>query len=97
MSKNYVDYDVLAQAKALYSDKAGQLEEILSQIISMNNTLYPGGWDNLTAKAFVERFDSDHKVAIQKVIEALNDISNYINSYSSNRMSEDEAGASAIR
>ena len=96
MSQNYVDYEILAQAQSTYSRKAEELQSLLNEIVSMNNTLYPGGWNNLTAQAFVNRFDSDHKVAIEAVIESLMEISNYISRYSANRQEEDSAGASAI-
>lgn len=95
MAINYVDYEVLAQGKTVYSTKAGELQQILSDLVSMNSQLMEG-WQNDTARAFVARFDADHKPAIEKVINALNEISTYIQTYSSNRQEEDSQGASAI-
>lgn len=95
MAINYVDYEVLEQGKATYSNAAGELTDLLGKLDNMNGQLAEG-WKNDTARAFVERFNSDHKIAIQKVVAALEDISQYINTYSSNRKDEDTQGASAI-
>lgn len=96
MAINYVDYEVLAKGNSIYSKKANDLQIILNELLSMNVELSEG-WKNDTARAFVERFQNDHKVAIEKVIEALVDISDYINKYSMDRQDEDAQGAGAIR
>lgn len=96
MAINLVDYEVLAQGQATYAKKAGELGEILNSLNTMNSNLMQG-WQNDTARAFVDRFNSDHKVAIEKVIGALNEISDYIQKYSAARQEEDAAGAGAVR
>lgn len=95
MAINYVDYDVLAKGNSVYSNKANDLQAILSDLLNMNNELSEG-WKNDTARAFVERFNNDHKPAIEKVVNALLEISDYINKYSMNRQDEDKQGAGAI-
>lgn len=95
MAVNYVDYEVLERGKNVYSTKAGELQQILTDLVRMNGDLSQG-WQNDTARAFVERFDNDHRVAINKVVDALNEISQYIQTYSTNRQDEDSQGASSI-
>lgn len=95
MAINYVDYEVLAKGKTTYMNKANELEGILKDLLNMNVEL-SDGWKNDTARAFVQRFDGDHKPAIEKVIAALNEISEYIKTYSANRQDEDSQGANAI-
>lgn len=96
MAINYVDYEVLENGKRVYAQRAEELENLLNALITMNGELSEG-WQNDTARAFVERFSNDHKPAIQKVIAALNDISSYINTYAANRSMEDQQGAAAVR
>lgn len=95
MAINYVDYEVLAKGQTTYSNKAEELDGILKDLFNMNAEL-SDGWKNDTARAFVQRFQDDHKPAIEKVIAALNEISNYISTYSANRQDEDAQGASAV-
>ena len=95
MAINYVDYEVLEKGKTTYQAKAQELQDLLGSLLNMNSEL-EAGWKNDTARAFVQRFHDDHKPAIERVVEALNDISTYISTYSANKIDEDARGASAI-
>ena len=95
MAINYIDYDVLEQGKNVYSQKAQELQSLLGELVRMNGQLSQG-WQNDTARAFVDRFDRDHKRAIEKVVDALNEISTYICQYAANRSDEDSQGAGAL-
>ena len=95
MSVNKVDYDVLDQSKSVYSNQAGMLDEIINTLVKTNGDLQ-SGWTNQTSEAFINRFETDHKIALQNARDALQEISEYIAQYVANRMDEDSQGASAI-
>ena len=59
MAVNFVDYDVLNEGKTLYANQAGAIDDVINAIIRMNGQLQEG-WSNETARAFVQRIDSDH-------------------------------------
>ncbi len=96
MSVNKVDYEVLDQAKAVYADQAAALDALINILVKTNGELQEG-WTNQTSDAFIERFEADHKVALQSARDALQEISEYIAQYAANRMDEDQQGAGAIR
>lgn len=95
MSVNKIDYDVLDQAAKVYANQAAGLDEIINTLVSTNSQLQ-AGWDNETARAFIERFESDHKVALQDVRDAIQEISEYIVKYVADQMDLDTRGAGAI-
>ncbi|MDD2978580.1 MAG: WXG100 family type VII secretion target [Hespellia sp.] len=95
MSVNKVDYELLSQAQSVYANQASALDEIINTLTNMNNELQ-GGWTNLTAEAFIQRFESDHKVALQNARDSIQEISTYIAQYSANCQDEDQQGASAV-
>ena len=64
-------------------------------LITKNSDLQQG-WSNETARAFVERINSDHIPKLQKASEAIQEVSDYINTYLANKKDEDTQGASAI-
>jgi len=95
MAVNYVDYEVLNTGKTVYANQAAAIMDIIDTINRMNGDLQQG-WSNETARAFVERISSDHIPKLQKASEAIQEVSDYINTYLANRKSEDSQGASAI-
>lgn len=95
MAVNYVDYEVLNQGKTVYANQAAAIMDIIDTINRMNADLQQG-WSNDTARAFVERIGSDHIPKLQRASEAIQEVSDYINTYLANKQSEDAQGASAI-
>lgn len=95
MSINKVDYDVLDKAKTVYADQATALDNVITALVAMNGELQDG-WTNMTSDAFIERFDSEHKIALQNARDAVQSISEFIVSYLSNRQEEDSQSASAV-
>lgn len=95
MSANIIDYEVLDEAKVVYANQAEALNEVLNVLINMNTRLQEG-WTNQTSEAFINRFEAEYKVNLQNVREAIHGISEYIASYSANRMDEDTASARGI-
>lgn len=95
MAVNYVDYEVLNTGKTVYANQANAIMDIIDAINRMNSDLQQG-WSNETARAFVERISSDHIPKLRKASEAIQEVSDYINTYLANRQSEDSQGASAI-
>ena len=89
MNDNYVNYEMLENAKNTYQKKADEIQTIIQAIVSQNGELYPNGWKNMTAAKFVERFNSDYKPSLEKVVRELNDIATFIGNYSANRQEED--------
>jgi len=96
MAINLIDYDVLAKGQQVYATKAQDLNQILSDLVKMNADL-SNGWQNETARAFVERFDTDHKKAMNSLVAALEEISTYIRDYASSHQEDDSNSASRIR
>lgn len=95
MAVNYVDYEVLNTGKTVYANQANEIMEIVKAIKSMNSDLGQG-WSNETARAFIVRIENDHIPKLEKASAAIQEISDYINTYLANRQSEDSQGASAI-
>lgn len=95
MAVNLVDYDVLEKGKTDYANQAQSILDIISKINSMNNELM-NGWQNNTAQAFVERIKTDHIPKLQKASAALQEVSDYIKTYLSNKQQEDIQGAHGV-
>lgn len=95
MAVNYVDYEVLNTGKTVYANQAAAIMDVIDAINRMNGDLQQG-WSNETARAFVERISSDHIPKLKKASEAIQEVSDYINTYLANKQSEDSQGASAI-
>lgn len=95
MARNVVDYELLAQGKASYSQKAKDLGDILKQLERMNSNMMEG-WQNETATAFVKRFESDHKKKINSLIGELEKISSYLLKYAEEIRRIDHEGAGGV-
>lgn len=95
MAVNYIDYDVLNDGEKAYANQAATIREVISSIKKMNEALMQG-WSNETAKAFVQRIDTDHVDKLEKASVALDEVSSYIKTYLANRQEEDSQGAGAI-
>ena len=82
MAVNKVDYEVLTTGVSTYGNQAEAINEALNALVTMNGQLQEG-WTNQTADAFI--------------IEAVQSISDYIQSYMQARQDDDAAGAAAVR
>lgn len=95
MSVNKIDYDVLENGRSVYAQQAQALDDVITALTNMNGQLQEG-WTNQTSDAFISRFESDHKIALQSARDAVQSISDYIASYVANRQEEDSASAGSI-
>lgn len=93
---NYVDYGVLDTASSAYSTQAQALEDVLRQLDATNSDL-AGGFKNETSNAFLERYESEHKKALNELCEALMSISKFLTDYSTRHRDEDINTASGVR
>lgn len=96
MAVNKVDYEVLTTGVSTYANQAEAISEALGVLIDMNGQLQEG-WTNQTADAFIQRFGDEYQPALENVIEAVQSISDYIQSYMQARQDDDAAGAAAVR
>lgn len=96
MAVNKVDYEVLTTGVSVYANQADVIGQVLSDLKTMNGQLQEG-WTNQTADAFIARFEEEYGPALQNVQEAIQSISEYIQSYMQNRQDDDAAGAAAVR
>lgn len=96
MAVNKVDYEVLSTGVSIYANQAEAIREALSALISMNGQLQEG-WTNQTSDAFIQRFEEEYKPALENISEAVQSISDYIQSYMQARQDDDAAGAAAVR
>ena len=80
MAVNKVDYEVLTTGVSTYGNQAEAINEALNALVTMNGQLQEG-WTNQTADAFIQRFEDEYKPALENVIEAVQSISDYIQSY----------------
>lgn len=96
MAVNKVDYEVLSTGVTVYGNQAEAISDALSQLIQMNGQLQEG-WTNLTADAFIQRFEEEYRPALENIREAVQSISDYIDSYIQARQDDDSAGAAAVR
>ena len=92
---NYVDYGVLESASAAYNTQAQAIEDAMRQLDSTNNDL-AGGFKNDTSNAFLDRYEGEHKVALNELCEALTSISKFLTDYVAARREEDARGASGV-
>lgn len=95
-STNFVNYETLTQGVSVYNTQSQNIVELMGVLASMNEEL-EAGWQNETARAFIEMYNNTHKPALQSAATALAEISSYINSYMEARQNEDAAGAAGIR
>ena len=95
MAANYVDYEVLEQAIQVYTREAGTSSETISNLDQMTNTLAEG-WQNQTSNAFIERYETEYKNALEKMRDSLSEIADYIKRYRENVIENDVNGANAI-
>lgn len=95
MAANYVDYEVLEQAIQIYTREAGTISETISNLDQMTNTLAEG-WQNQTSNAFIERYETEYKNALEKMRDSLSEIADYIKRYRENVIENDVNGANAI-
>lgn len=92
---NKVDYDVLQAGISEYANQAAALDAVLTALDTMNTNL-ADGWTNKTATAFIERYESEHKIALQNARDSIQSISEFISSYMANRQEEDDLSASGV-
>ena len=95
MAANYVDYEVLEQAIQVYTREAGTISETISNLDQMTNTLAEG-WQNQTSNAFIERYETEYKNALEKMRDSLSEIADYIKRYRENVIENDVNGVNAI-
>lgn len=95
MSVNKIDYEVLENARTVYANQASALDNVITVLGAANGEL-AAGWTNQTASAFLDRYETEYKVQLQNIRDAIQSISDYIETYAGNRRSEDEESASAI-
>lgn len=95
-SINSMDYEVLQQASTTYKNQGDAIDNVIKALNNMNGTLQ-AGWQNETSQAFIERYESEYKVALQEIMEALNSISDYIAKYRQTEIERDQSGANSIR
>lgn len=96
MAINKVDYEVLADGVTTYGNEATALDAVITALTNMNTKLQEG-WTNQTSDAFIQRFEEEYKPALTNVRDAVQSISDYIQSYSSARQDDDAAGAQAVK
>ncbi|MEE1100700.1 MAG: WXG100 family type VII secretion target [Agathobacter sp.] len=96
MAINKVDYEVLTTGVSTYANQAEALDQVLSTLVSMNGQLQEG-WTNQTAEAFIERFEAEYGPALENARDAIQSISDFIQSYMQNRQDDDQQGAAAVR
>ena len=94
-SINKVDYDVLTTAVSTYSAQAGAIDEVMTALQSMNEQLQEG-WTNQTSDAFIAKYESEYKVSLTSIRDALNDISQFIQNYMNARQDEDSTTAGGL-
>ena len=90
-----MDYEVLEQAIQVYTREAGTISEAISNLDQMTNTLAEG-WQNQTSNAFIERYETEYKNALEKMRDSLSEIADYIKRYRENVIENDVNGANAI-
>ena len=96
MAVNKVDYEVLTSGVSVYANQAEALDEVIQALVKMNGELQ-GGWTYQTADAFIERFEDEYKPALENARDAIQSISDFIQSYMQNRQDDDAQGAAAVR
>lgn len=95
MAENYIDYDVVMNASNTYHSQAEALANVV-QILTNTNAEMKEGFKNETSNAFIERYESEYKVALEKAGEALQSISDFLKTYVDKRKEEDAGTAGNI-
>lgn len=96
MSTNLINYEVVEQTAAAYTTQAEAISEVMSQLKSINETLQEG-FQNQTATAFIEMYNTTHEPNLRTIVEELQDVARYLNEYASARKEEDEQNAAGLR
>ena len=95
MAENYIDYDVVMNASNIYKSQAEALANVV-QTLTNTNAEMQAGFKNETSNAFIERYESEYKVALEKAGEALQSISDFLKTYVDKRKEEDAGTAGNI-
>ena len=92
---NYVNYEVLESGASVYRSQSEAIGEVMSALAAMNGELQ-NGWQNDTARAFINMYNEKYAPALKEVVEALSDVSTYISRYMEARKEEDITGAAGL-
>lgn len=92
---NYVNYEVLESGISVYNSQSEAIADVMSSLANMNGEL-EHGWQNDTARAFINMYNEKYAPALKEAAEALADISSYIAKYMAARKEEDSAGAASL-
>ena len=95
MAENYIDYDVVMNASNIYKSQAEALANVV-QTLTNTNAEMQAGFKNETSNAFIERYESEYKGALEKAGEALQSISDFLKTYVDKRKEEDAGTAGNI-
>lgn len=95
MATNKIDYDVLEQVANTYGNEAETISSILTEL-SKTNQILAEGVQNETCRAFLARYDSEHKKALEAARDAIAEISSFVTRYRRDQIDLDRRGASAI-
>ncbi len=95
MAENYIDYDVVMKASNTYHSQAEALANVV-QTLTNTNAEMQAGFKNETSNAFIERYESEYKGALEKAGEALQSISDFLKTYVDKRKEEDAGTAGNI-
>ena len=92
----YLNYETLETGANFYQNQSVAITDIMSALSRMNLQLEEG-WQNETARAFIEKYEREYAPSLKRMAEDLENISMYILRYSQNRREEDSSGAAGLR
>lgn len=95
MAENRINYDTLEATGTSYAQKAEEMQNIVNTLTATVKD-FQSGVENETSKAFVEKYELEYKPALEKAVEALNSVSEFMTKYAAEIREMDERTAHGI-
>lgn len=80
MAENRIDYNTLEATGKSYKEKSDEIMDIVSTLTSTVDD-FQNGVQNETSKAFVTKYETEYKPALEKAAEALSSVSEFMTKY----------------
>lgn len=94
--ENYINYDVVLECAGKFEQGAEAIAQTAADLSRCNDKLVNDGWRNDTARAYKQRYEEEHKKALQGVETAMREVATFLRNYVQNKSEGDSTEASHL-